>query len=55
MSEWIIAAIIRPVVVVAGILLLFYCVRRPIERRMKDGALKRFLLTPITSQTERQD
>jgi len=41
------AMVIRPVMLVVVVLLTAYCVRRPLQKYMKEGRLKRILLKKI--------
>ena len=48
MPNWLIAVLLRPfVLLILGVLVLYPC-RRLVERKMKDGRLKRLLLTRIS-------
>lgn len=46
-NAFLLALVIKPFVLVVVFVFLAVCIRRPIQRHMKEGKLKRFLLKKI--------
>lgn len=44
MEPWHLVLLFKPIGLLIAVALLYYCVRRPLQKHMKDGKLKRLLL-----------